>query len=203
MFVIGLLLTVIMPEARLDNVLPAGPKITTSKWEKNAAEPRSKHTRVRVVLKTVISSKLHMSVLVGLEGSGNHYMMEMIIEMFRTNGQISNQATPCLMHRLFLTLKSMESSTWMYSQVLEEAKAEMHDLAIQEPNLPWPGHLARLCMDMSYLSGIGARKVMHCMDLHVVAKMAEEEGVGLRVVYLKRSDHDILVANTIHRNFQE
>ncbi|CAN0455879.1 unnamed protein product [Laminaria digitata] len=55
----------------------------------------------------------------------------------------------------------------------------------------------------SYPDGWGLNKVMKYLDLRLLAEAAEAEGVDFRILYLQRPAKDILVANTIHRNFQE
>ncbi|CAN0408704.1 unnamed protein product [Laminaria digitata] len=54
----------------------------------------------------------------------------------------------------------------------------------------------------SYPSGLGPDKALRYLDLRMLAEVAEEEGVDLRVLYLRRSAKDLLIANTIHRKFQ-
>lgn len=40
-------------------------------------------------------------------------------------------------------------------------------------------------------------------DLRLMAEVAEAEGVDFRVVYLRRPVKDVILANTVHRRFQE
>lgn len=55
----------------------------------------------------------------------------------------------------------------------------------------------------SYPHGSGQKKLMKYIDLRLLAEVAEKEGVDFRVLYLRRSVKDILVADTVHRHFQE
>ncbi|CAN0167541.1 unnamed protein product [Hapterophycus canaliculatus] len=41
------------------------------------------------------------------------------------------------------------------------------------------------------------------MDLRLLAEAAEAEGIDFRVLYLRRSARDFIVANSVHRLFQE
>jgi len=45
--------------------------------------------------------------------------------------------------------------------------------------------------------------VFQYMDLRLLAQTAEAEGVDFRVLYLRRPARDIILANTVHRDFQK
>ncbi|CAN0332103.1 unnamed protein product, partial [Hapterophycus canaliculatus] len=45
---------------------------------------------------------------------------------------------------------------------------------------------------VSYPYSVGAHKVFQYTDLRMLADLAEEEGVDLRVVYLRRSAQDMV-----------
>ncbi|CAN0314861.1 unnamed protein product, partial [Scytosiphon promiscuus] len=47
----------------------------------------------------------------------------------------------------------------------------------------------------------GSNKVFQYTDLRMLAEAAENEGVDLRILYLKRSANELVIANTIHRDF--
>lgn len=55
----------------------------------------------------------------------------------------------------------------------------------------------------SFPTGNGPDKVIHYVDLRLIAELAEEEGIDFRVVYLQRPAKDMLIANTVHRQFPE
>ncbi|CAN0311826.1 unnamed protein product [Scytosiphon promiscuus] len=44
---------------------------------------------------------------------------------------------------------------------------------------------------------------MQYVDPRLMAEAAEAEGVDFRVLYLKRSAKELLLADTVHRHFQE
>lgn len=46
-------------------------------------------------------------------------------------------------------------------------------------------------------------KVFGYLDLELLAEVAEAEGVDFRVLYLRRPARDIVVADTIHRDFHK
>ena len=190
----GLLLPGLVSEAKVKSVSLVDFVIST---------PHNSTRSEEIVSKTVVSSKLRMSVLVGLEGSGHHYLGQAISDMFNSNDEISETTTPCVDIGAYYTKISMKSSPHAYSYLCKHAREDMQNLALQEQSLPWPGHLTHLCREQSYPSGNGQNKVVHYIDLRMLAEIAEEEGVDIRVVYLKRSAHDLLVANTVHRGFQE
>lgn len=195
----GVLLIAMMPKAKLQDISLLDPQIRA----RGIAELGEKDANGGIVPKRVISSKLRMSVLVGLEGTGHLYLIKVVEDMFNINDEISKDRTPCISFDPYLTLTSMEMSTLTYMRMLEKARTEMRDLANQEQDLSWPGHLARLCMEMSYPIGHGTHKALYYMDLRLLVEVAEEMGIDIRVVYLKRSAHDLFIANAVHRHFQE
>jgi len=139
----------------------------------NVTVPGTKFTSGEVVPKTAFSSKLRMSVLVGLEGTGHHYFIAAVENMFRSNDEISVTATPCVNNKAYYTMASMESTPSVFMNLLEGARREMHNLALLEQNLTWPGHLVRLCSEQSFPSGGGSQKPLHYIDLRLLAEMAE------------------------------
>lgn len=203
LLVVGMLLPVIMSEAKPEDASLVGPKTIFSTWERNTTELAPKPTVRGILPKTVISSKLRLSILIGLEGSGHHYLIKAADDMFETNNEISIRTTSCISLGPYLTLTSIESSPLVYTRMLERARIEMHDLALEEKSLPWTGHLARMCSETSYPDGNGPQKALHYVDLRVLAEMAETEGVDIRFIYLRRSAHEIILADTVHRRFQE
>lgn len=59
-------------------------------------------------------------------------------------------------------------------------------------------------LDMaSFPAGHGPNKVITYPDVRLLAEVAEEEGIDLRVVYLQRSARDMLISDTVHRSFLE
>ncbi len=46
-------------------------------------------------------------------------------------------------------------------------------------------------------------KVFKYMDLRLLAEVAEDAGVDFRVLYLRRKARDIILADTVHRQFHK
>lgn len=181
----------------LAKALSEEPSLNTfSNWSFAAAEG------VRRLKKTITSDKLRLSVMVGLEGSGHHYLLASYENMFQANDMILINATNCIGMTPYWTERSMVRSPSSYAQNLERAHEAMKKLAFQGDSLSGPGHISALCHFISYPTDYGPKKVMQYLDLGLLAEVAETEGVDLRAIYLKRSAHEIIVANTVHRNFQ-
>ena len=82
----------------------------------------------------------------------------------------------------------------------------MSNLAQYGAELNFPGTLVSMHgkgSKYSYPRGRGPNKALRYFDLRMLAEVAEAEGVDLRVLYLRRPVKDILIANTVHRDFQK
>ena len=55
--------------------------------------------------------------------------------------------------------------------------------------------------EMSYPTMGGARKQLQHPDMHILARLAEEAGIDLRIILLTRDANDIAVSTTQHREF--
>lgn len=171
-----------------------------------SAEPRihiqSVEAMVRsaVIPKTAVSDNFRLVFLAGLEGSGHHY--------FRGVGEAIKMANPDLplihhhldVHPFYLPVCMGESAS-SYAEAEREATAGIRTLVKLAAHLPGPTfYLPK--NTLSYPQNGGPGKVLQYSDLRMVAQAAEMEGVDLRVVYLKRSARDMIIANTVHRQFQ-
>lgn len=78
----------------------------------------------------------------------------------------------------------------------------MQRLAALAEDINRPVSIATPSVTPSYPFGKGSTKPLKYVDPRMLAELAEGEGVDLRIIYLKRSAHDLLVENTIHRQFQ-
>lgn len=56
---------------------------------------------------------------------------------------------------------------------------------------------------ITFHENVHVPKVFGYLDLGLLAEVAEAEGVDLRVLYLRRSARDVVVANTVHRDFHK
>lgn len=171
-----------------------------------SAEPRlgvhSVDTTLRsaIIPKTVVSDNFRLVFLAGLEGSGHHY--------FNGVGEAVEMANPDLplihhhldVHPFYLPVCMGESAS-NYAEAELQTTAGMQRLVELADHLPGPTfHLPK--KNLSYPQNGGPGKVLQYSDLRMVAKAAEIGGVDLRVVYLKRSARDMIIANTVHRHFQ-
>lgn len=166
-----------------------------------------------VVSKTVVSSKTRLVFAVGLEGSGHNYLAGAFLSMFRGHQRVT-RLDECRLSWEFYLVRSMTNSPEEYAQALARAREGMRALAVEGENLTSLGGIATLFQlgsppeckyigMLSYPNFTGGDKVFRYIDLRMVAELAEAEGVDLRVVYLQRSARDIMIANTIHRDFQK
>ena len=157
-----------------------------------------------ILPKTVLSSKLRLVFLVGLEGSGHHY----IVSVFRHfadsgDGGIFKQEGCHIMFESLDLDNAMTRFPSYYAEHVEEARDRMQTLAQIEAKLRPDEALASLCGKYSYPRKSGSEKVFHYIDLRTLATLAEEAGVDLRVLYLKRSAKDMVISTTIHRDFHK
>lgn len=78
----------------------------------------------------------------------------------------------------------------------------MQRLAEQAAGFPSPTvYFPKIAMSYPRLNG--PEKVMQYNDLKKIAEEAESAGLDMRVLYLKRSARDLIIANTVQRHFQE
>ena len=160
-----------------------------------------------VVPKTVVSTTMRLILEVGLEGSGHHAFGQVLDHMFETNPnlvQISNVHDD-FVGDYYTINYSMGQTAQYYSTILSLGRDKMRSLAQQAGALPSPGTVAYTQTEHrfhSYPSGIGPNKALNYLDLRLLAEVAEEEGVDLRVLYLRRSAKQMIIADTVHRGFQ-
>ena len=161
-----------------------------------------------VVPKTVVSSTMRFAFVVGVEGTGHHSVAQALDHMFTTNQDLVQIAgkNDDVVGDLYTVNFSMGQTAQHYSATLRRARKKMRNLAQRAATLQFPGTVAFTLGSHhlhSYPSGIGPNKALKYLDLRLLAEVAEEEGVDLRVLYLRRHAKDLIIANTIHRDFQE
>lgn len=160
-----------------------------------------------LVPKNVISSNMRLIVAVGLEGSGHHVVATALDHLFETNAnllQISNKDDD-VVDDFYTVNYSMGGNAQYYGTQGCSAREKMRALAKRDATIPFPGTVAYprgKHRFHSYPSAAGPNKAMGYLDLRLLAEVAEEEGVDLRVLYLRRSAKDLIIANTVHRRFQ-
>ncbi|CAN0231708.1 unnamed protein product [Scytosiphon promiscuus] len=154
-----------------------------------------------VVAKTAVSTQMRLVFVLGLEGAGHHYFTGAREDMFRANPNLPEMEDgfPGYLSYFLPFIMGESAATFEHAQV--EARTAMRDLAQRAVLLPSPGtfHLLR---GRSVPTGNGNQKVMQYVDPRLMAEAAEAEGVDFRVLYLKRSAKELLLADTVHRHFQ-
>lgn len=157
-----------------------------------------------VVPKTVTSSQMRFVFAVGLEGTGHHYVVEVEDHLFEDNKDLVQIRHSANVNRTFYEVEeAMGADVKTYSANLNGAKENMRRLAQRGADLEFPGTVAFMPGKNSYPNGPGPKKALKYMDLRMLAEVAEEEGVDLRILYLRRPVKEALIANTIHRQFQK
>ena len=164
-------------------------------------------SNTHVVPKTVVSSTMRFVFVVGLEGTGHHLVGQTLDHMFKTNKDLEriSDRNDDAIGDLYTINYSMGQTAQHYSTILNRARVNMRNLAQRGATLQFPGTVAYTLGSHrlhSYPSGTGPNKALRYLDLRLLAEVAEEERVDLRVLYLRRPVKDLIIANTIHRRFQ-
>lgn len=156
------------------------------------------------VAKTVVSDKFRMVFIAGLEGAGHHYIMAADDAMFEANPDLPRiSKDDQLNEQPYYVPYFMGGNASRYALAEDQAKEEIRRIAELAADMPLPGGVYVLHNSYSYPTFSGKNKVMQYVDVQRMAEMAEANGIDMRVLYLRRSAKDLLVANTVHRNFQE
>ncbi|CAM9392363.1 unnamed protein product [Scytosiphon promiscuus] len=153
------------------------------------------------VSKTVFSDKMRLVFLVGLEGAGHHYFTDAAKAMFREHPSLLHNGTMFQSGSEFYIPNAMGKSSADFEKAVRKGQKRMEDLAQLGERLPPPGSL-KIFKGKSFPSGFGVHRAMQYVDPRLTAEAAEAEGVDLRVVYLKRSAKELILADTVHRQFQ-
>ena len=144
------------------------------------------------VEKKVFSDNTRLVFPAGIEGTGHHYFMS----IWDVLDPSIKKPFPFSMYRIDY---SMSSNIENYNNVVEESKHNMNVLydetILDSPKLVYPHKT------YSYPSDHGKDKAFQCPDLRPIAEDAEESGIDLRIIYLKRSAKDSIISNTDHRQF--
>lgn len=154
-----------------------------------------------VLPKTVFSSQLRAVFPMGLEGAGHSYLHRVNSYLFKKNHhlvQLSN-----LPINRYNIKSTMGNDVHHYRVAVQAAKAEMRQMARRGAKLLHPGTVKFVYIGQSYPSGFGPNKARKYVDVRLLAGVAEAEGVDFRVVYLRRPVKDLILADTVHRYFQE
>lgn len=156
------------------------------------------------VNKTVVSDKFRMVFIAGLEGSGHHYVEAADTAMFVANPDLLRTGKRHrLSHFPYYIPSSMSEKALNFADSEVEARDEMQRLAEHAAGLPSPGTVYVMHNSWSYPTHSGAQKVMQYIDFPRLAEVAESAGIDMRVLYLRRSAKGMVIADTVHRDFQD
>ncbi|CAM9131139.1 unnamed protein product [Scytosiphon promiscuus] len=164
------------------------------------------HVTTGLVQKTVFSSQMRMIFLVGLEGTGHHFMSAVLRKMCRLPGVFCPDVCP-LAVALYKKMGTPQSPS-DYREGLERIRNETEILALESDGLR-NGTISLLAFFkcgskagmMSYPNYGGKDKPLQYVDLRILAEEAERAGIDLRLIYLSRAARSILLSDTQRRSF--
>ncbi|CAM9952965.1 unnamed protein product [Ectocarpus sp. 4 AP-2014] len=154
-----------------------------------------------VVPKTHVSDIFRLVFVAGLEGTGHHYIIGTNEYLFGDNLDLPRRSGGRINVNTYYAPKMMGGAAERFTTTSHQAMENMRRLAEWAGTLSSPGTLEFISIACSYPLNFGPLKVMQYMDLRRIAETAEGEGIDFRVVYLRRSAKDMVIANTVHRNF--
>lgn len=159
-----------------------------------------------VVPKTVYSSKLRLVYLVGLEGTGHHYVAD-VLDHICTTAKVICPKTCVMAQAMYPGLGNPRTPTG-YADALQTLRHEMQELKAAGDRLP-DGKATMVsfgkCREavgmMSYPNFDGDHKGLQYVDFRILAEEAERAGVDLRLIYLTRPALDVVVSDTVHHRY--
>lgn len=156
-----------------------------------------------ILAKTVFSSKLRLVYVVGIEGTGHHYVNQVYKHMLGHNKRLVRVPPEDFSAEFYQLPYSMGQGVPRYSEALVSARDDMRKLAQRGDEMDHPGTILWFPGRYSYPYAFGPNKGLNYIDLRILAEVAEEEGVDFRVLYMQRSATDLLLSVTVHRKFQK
>ncbi|CAM9869775.1 unnamed protein product [Ectocarpus sp. 4 AP-2014] len=154
-----------------------------------------------VVPKTHVSDIFRLVFVAGLEGTGHHYIIGTNESLFGDNLDLPRRSGGHISVSTYYAPEMMGGEAERFTTTSHQAMENMRHLAEWAGTLSSPGTLEFITIACSYPLNGGSSKVMQYMDLRRIAETAEGEGIDFRVVYLRRSAKDMVIANTVHRSF--
>lgn len=159
-----------------------------------------------VLQKTIFSSKMRMVFLVGLEGTGHHFMAPVLRKMCRFNKMSCPDVCP-LAAALYSKMGTPDTPS-DYREGLETLRNETGILALHEDGLR-NGTISLLSFAkcgkqagmMSFPDYNGPDKPLQYVDLRILAEEAERAGIDLRLIYLRRLARGILLSDTQRKHY--
>ncbi|CAM9145399.1 unnamed protein product [Ectocarpus fasciculatus] len=152
------------------------------------------------VPKTHVSDIFRLVFVAGVEGTGHHYIKEAMNSMYADSSDLPRGDGKNIgVHKYYAPNVMGGEEAKKFSLTSRQATENMRQLAEWAATLSSPGTLEFFAMASSYPLNAGPLKVMQYMDLRAMAETAEGEGIDFRVLYLRRSAKDLVIANTVHR----
>ncbi|CAM9772841.1 unnamed protein product [Ectocarpus fasciculatus] len=161
-----------------------------------------------VVEKKAASSRMRVVFLVGLEGTGHHYLADVLDDVCKAPKVRCPKM--CVMAKVLYPDLSLPKSRNAYWEARKRLREEMEKLAaFPEESLAEDESTVvsfGACRHqgtgmMSYPNFNGNEKAIQYVDFRLVAEEAERAGVDMRFVYLARSAEDILASDSEHNNY--
>eukprot|EP00752_Nemacystus_decipiens_P008517 g7606.t1 len=160
-----------------------------------------------MVAKRTVSSKMRIVFLVGLEGTGHHYLADVLENICKTAEVPCPKV--CGVAKALYPGVSIPKSAGDYERARRSLRQELETLAtFEEEQLPEGkatmagfGACRFQAGMMSYPNFNGIEKTLQYVDFRLLAEEAERAGVDVRFVFLTRSARNILVSDTEHNNY--
>eukprot|EP00752_Nemacystus_decipiens_P004768 g4339.t1 len=164
-----------------------------------------------VVAKTAFSDKMRLVFVVGLEGSGHHYLNDVVVGGLCKSDTVKCPDI-CSLADVWYNKLSTFTNPSEYKDGIEELGKEMEHLShfanglrnktVAVANFAKCGVLKRYHVgEMSFPDYAGRDKPLQHVDLRMLAEEAERAGIDLRLIYLGRASEEILISTTEHRRF--
>ncbi|CAN0318593.1 unnamed protein product [Ectocarpus sp. 8 AP-2014] len=154
-----------------------------------------------VFRKTHVSDVFRLVFVAGLEGTGHHYILGTKASLFDDNRDLLRRDDHPKDFLAYYAPKMMGGEAARFTTTSHEAMENMRHLAEWSATLASPGTLEYFQPSCSYPARRGPLKVMQYIDLRRMAETAEGQGIDFRVLYLRRSAKEMVIANTVHRKF--
>lgn len=160
-----------------------------------------------VVEKTAFSSDTRMIFLVGLEGTGHHFMnyvLDQVCQLDEVNcpdacplakAVYFDLGTPATAHDYRLGLETLRSEAEALAALGTEG---LDDGTVTLMSL---GRCSDEVGELSYPNFRGRDKPLQYVDVKVLAEEAERAGIDLRLIYMGRLAKSLLLSDTQNRDF--
>jgi len=188
---------------------PAAHSQGKGKQQECRKEPATKH----FIRKTRFNHNVRFIFVAGLEGTGHHFWESAFERCGQAGGPCSFAArVQRLLYNSFgqALFNSEGGTASSYRRLQLTLVRELRDLqAAAEKKrvdliaLNLGEHLGLKVGEMSYPNYGGENKTLHRPDIRLLAELAEEAAIDLRILVLQRKSSQILRSTITHRHFEE